>query len=357
MDIQKEIKRFISQYQTTGWVILLMAGGLLIQGLLAMVMPDATYEMVKLKLVLPDHIRELVFQPWSILTYPFFISNFNILGILMTGLIIFAFGRIHQQFLNDTRTRRILVLAVPVIGLLSVCFSSLLPHHNVKQAVAIEESVGAAEESDPTAITDQESTQVESETTESTPANNKEANKAYIEGSGGNMFKHLRYPSGMYALMMFLVISCITLIPNYPIQVFIFGQVRILWVGLILLVLEIAMAGWMTPLAVSIMIGSALGFANISLLRKGTDLSEIIWSYYQEEKPPRMKVTYSSRRNEFGGEDDSPARKTDGKGRIPQEIVDGLLDKISDKGYDSLSREEKELLLKASNQREEDSRN
>lgn len=39
---------------------------------------------------------------------------------------------------------------------------------------------------------------------------------------------------------------------------------------------------------------------------------------------------------------------------VPQDIIDGILDKISDKGYESLSREEKELLFKASTQKEDE---
>ncbi|RMG67558.1 MAG: rhomboid family intramembrane serine protease, partial [Bacteroidetes bacterium] len=115
-----------------------------------------------------------------------------------------------------------------------------------------------------------------------------------------------------------------------------------------------AFAGFFTPLAISIFLGGLLGFGFVYLLRNGTDLTERIWNFYVDNQPkPRMKVKYG------GGKPQSPSRNkqrptADGSSGVPQEVIDGILDKIHDQGYESLSREEKELLFKASTQKDDE---
>ena len=362
MDIRQQIKQFTSQYQTTGWLLLFMAGGLLFQGILFIIFSVGgnveVYDKLITYLVLPGNLKDLLLQPWSIITYPFFTLNAsaNFLHILVNGLILWAFGRIHQQLLGDTRTRRLVMLVIPVIGLLTASFSSFIPAPALGEEIVVvsDQSVETPAPDTPSATdtppaTDPSAT--DSGTTVDSVASDEKitAESDRLQARNANLF----FPSGMLPIIMVLVISAISLVPGYPIQFFLFGQVKIVWVGVGLLVLEVMLALFFTPLAIAIMIGGALGFLHIYLLKNEKDITEIIWSYYSDSSSrPRMTVKH-------GGASKPADQQTNRKngsarsGDIPEEIVDRILDKISARGYESLSQEEKEILYKASNQKDE----
>ena len=359
MDIKQQIKQFTSQYQTTGWLLLFMAGGLLFQGLLFIIFSVSgnveLYDKLITYLVLPGNLKDLLLQPWSIITYPFFTLNasINFLHILVNGLILWAFGRIHQQLLGDKRTRRLVILVIPIIGLLTASISSFTPSPttNSDQTVLVSEQTDTAPAPETPSATDPSTPSASSSTQSDSIANAEKLTIGNERMQARNL--NLFYPSGMIAIIMVLVISSISLVPGYPIQFFLFGQVKILWVGIGLLVLEVMLALFFTPLAISIMIGGALGFLHIYLLKNQKDITEIIWSYYSEgSNRPKMTVKHGGASKPT---DQKTGRKngTSRSGAIPEEIVDRILDKISARGYESLSQEEKEILFKASSQKDE----
>lgn len=299
MDAKQQLRAFLGIHQTTGWLIFLMGVGLLIEILLILIVGiisngnDELFRSIISYLILPTKGSDYLFKPWTIFTYPFFIQGINyssLLRLLFDGLILWTFGRIHQQLLGDTRTRRLVILAVPIIGLLTVLICTLVPIY-----------VG------PTI-----------------------------------------YLSGISVVMITLTISCITLVPDYPIQLFLLGRVKILWIGIVILLIELSYTFY-GPQGIAVMLAALIGFFHIILLRRGTDITELIWSYYQDkDSKPRMMVKYGSKsKDEFSNK--SNKSKSDS---IPQDVIDGILDKISDKGYESLTREEKELLFRASSQKD-----
>ncbi|MEL6674875.1 MAG: DUF6576 domain-containing protein [Bacteroidota bacterium] len=343
MELRQQIQQFLNRYQTTGWVLLLMAGGFVLQLVLMIGFKvagqEAVYAIFMQKLVLPNHLKDLILQPWSILTYPFFMPGWDILRLLVNGLIIWAFGRIHQQLLGDLRTQRLLMLALPLIGLLTVTITSFTPvPQNVdpRQATEIVVTDSVAQATPPVAV--ESPAPPEESTVSATP----------------ERFNPYKYPAGVISLAMLLVISSISLVPSYPLELFLLGRVKVVWIGVALLFLEVMWALFISPLAIFILVGAALGFLHIYFLKKGTDITEIIWSYYSESGSKKhQKVEKPRRASDKPG---SSTRKMTVKkgGSVPQEEVDRILDKINDKGYESLSREEKELLYKASNQKVKD---
>lgn len=351
MDFQDRIKSFLGMYQTTGWLLLFMAAGLLIQGVLALSLGPELYDKFILYMTLPARFQDLIWQPWSLITWPFFYSVFSFLTILLGGMMLFTFGRIHQQFLNDTRTRRLVLLAIPLIGLLTVTYSTVLrigSSEPAKQEITDSNNPQeAALDSETASITDAE-TKTDADSEASTEA------QTYVDSQTQRWSRQGSYVGGIIPLMVLLMISSITLVPRYPIRLFLFGQVEIRIVGLIFFVLIWFSSGLFTPLAFAVLIAGGLGFLNVYLMRNGTDVTEIIWSFYKEEKKPRMKVKYSNPQTWNNGGDKQVATKTkvttveDGNS-VPEELVDKILEKIHASGYDSLSREEKELLFKASN--------
>ncbi len=325
MELQRKIRQFTNLHQTTGWVIVLMGGGAALQlliwlvtGILASITAGAEgthnyYSDVMSYLVLPASGKELLFQPWTLFTYPFFYLNhffssgpeglkyfdFPFLRLLFDGLIIWSFGRIHQQFMGEQRTRRMLILSIPTIGLLSVFLSMVF-------------------------------------------------------GPTDGTFMYL---SGMTPFMILLVVSVATLVPNYPVELFLFGRVKIVWVAVVLFLLEVfVFSAVMTPQGVATLLAGVFGFSFVYFLRQGTDVIERVWDFYKDKQPSKpesrskVKVSYSSQTTK----EDREVETTSPNGPISQDIIDTILDKINDKGYESLSRKEKELLLRASSQDEDE---
>ncbi|MEL6255139.1 MAG: DUF6576 domain-containing protein [Bacteroidota bacterium] len=363
MDLKDQFNLFISRHKTIAWVLVLMGAGLLLQGLLFIIFSSTgqtqMYDGLIKLLVLPSDLILLLRQPWSIITFPFFSLEFNILKLLVNGLILWAFGRIHQQLMGDQRTRRLLILAVPIIGILTASLSSFTTNPFVEpepapQTELVAESSNSAVESADTDTETDADTQTEA-TTEKVekPGIKPDPQKQAIAQRG---MKNLYFPSGMIAVVMVLVLSSVTLVPAFQVQLFLFGRVKIVWIGVVLLLLELAMAGFVTPLGIAIAIGSLLGFLHVYLMRREIDITEMIWSYYSESNRPKMTVAYKSRKKDDLQEapvTSGPKNKKN-KGSVPQETVDKILDKISEKGYESLSREEKEILYKASSQKEDE---
>jgi hypothetical protein len=105
-------------------------------------------------------------------------------------------------------------------------------------------------------------------------------------------------------------------------------------------------------MAIGIALSAGLGFLHIYLMKQGIDLTESVWSYYQDkDAKPKMKVKYGSQKPVTTQRQHQHARQSH---ELSQEIIDGILDKISAEGYESLSREEKELLFRASTQKEDE---
>lgn len=346
MDLRQQIQVFLERHQTTGWLLLLMGAGLLLQGLLYMVLSIAgsseLFGTIVEKFYLPYSLEGLLYQPWSLFTYPFFVKGFPLLGLLMAGLILWAFGRIHQQLLGEQRTRRLVIIGIPTIGLITVIISTFFNFQPVSSASITPAGVDIPVPS-----------QVDAETQPADETITLTEEEAVITVSEGRKIDDtLIWVWGLMPITILLVISAITLVPDYPIQLFLFGQVRIVWVGLILLFLEYALALFFTPAAIAILVAAGLGFLHVYFLKKGTDITERIWSFYQnDDSSPRMKVKYGGAYN--GKKEAKPKAKS---GNINQEAIDAILDKMKEKGgYENLTREEKEILYRFSTQMEDDS--
>lgn len=363
-DLRQHILRFTSRYQTIGWALLLLAGGLILQTILWIALPKEMYSSLMSYLVLPVRLKTLLVQPWSLLTWPFFMLKLQPFTLLISGFILWSFGQIHQHLLGDTRTRRLLILVIPVIGLLTVSVSSMLgptPFEAGPEYVEVTETdINSIAEADVPIVSEEELSITPVDSTAQDAQASAAAKRAPTErkdlladrnkAANANPW----FPSGAMPLVMVLVFSCATLVPSYPVQLFLFGRVKIVFIAGALFVLEMLFALIVSPLAIAIIIGALLGFLHIYLLRNGTDITELIWSYYSNDSKPKMKVKYgdmTQRSTAAGSYSSGPVAK---EGEISQDVIDKILDKISEKGYDSLSREEKELLFRASTDKEDE---
>jgi len=139
---------------------------------------------------------------------------------------------------------------------------------------------------------------------------------------------------GASASVMAIIAATATQLPDYSISVIFIGPVKLKWLVLFMLALDFL--GTIGPNAggeIAHLGGALIGFIYIKQLQKGNDWIGSIAGLFRAK--PKLKVVS---KNSFG--------KSAGKPR--QEEIDLILDKISQSGYDSLSKQEKEVLFRAS---------
>jgi membrane associated rhomboid family serine protease len=135
---------------------------------------------------------------------------------------------------------------------------------------------------------------------------------------------------GSSACVMAILSATATLVPDYSIRLMLFGELKLKYLVLAYILLDIfRTAGTNAGGSIAHLGGALFGFLYIKLLQSGMD-----WSSLFKPKP-KMKVV----------KNDTPKRN---ESSVNQKEIDSVLDKISKSGYDQLSKEEKEILFRAS---------
>ncbi|MFN0201011.1 MAG: rhomboid family intramembrane serine protease [Bacteroidia bacterium] len=298
MNLLDNIRNYLKQYGFLGQLATIMVAFYMIELLIYLVIagvsssPEqimARKEYIFRLFALPTGSRLLWWQPWSIVTYPFeYFSEKGLLRLLFDILIMFSFGQIFWSLLGQERLKRFMILAILSIGLISW----LMYHISFLKADSV---------------------------------------SSY-------------YMSGMSAPIAALIAAGVVFMPNY--EIFLFGIIRtkLLWVGVALCLIYVLNAGALPSRSesVSCLMAAGLGALYAYFLKNKQDVTEIVWDKAEEiidrvkRRPtsaPFIKVKYRA----------SDAEKT-----VSQEEIDRLLDKINEKGYNSLTEEEKDTLTKAS---------
>lgn len=247
------------------------------------------YNWLLNKLEVPASIPVLVRQPWSLFTYMFLHSG--ILHMLFNLLWLYWFGEIFVLFLGDKKVLPLYLLGGIAGALLYVLAFNLLPVFAPKVATS--------------------------------------------------------YMLGASAAVFAIVFAAATLSPDYQVRLLLFGVVRIKYIALVALLLDIINLPYGNAGGYIAHLGGALtGVLYIKALRAGTDFGKPLNRFFDSVatlfKPkPNIKVTYKSSHKQNTPQ---PARN-----KSEQEKIDEILDKISRSGYDSLTKEEKDFLFYYSN--------
>lgn len=139
---------------------------------------------------------------------------------------------------------------------------------------------------------------------------------------------------GSSAAVMAIVVAAATLVPDYSIRLLFFGDIKLKYLAIAYIVMDlIGLSSGNAGGNFAHLGGALMGFSYIKLLRKGTDWSNLF------KRKPKLKVVKNN-----------PASKTVKRNGpvVDQKEIDAILDKISQSGYDKLTKEEKETLFKAS---------
>jgi membrane associated rhomboid family serine protease len=247
------------------------------------------------KLQLPASFTNLLYQPWSVFTY--FFVHVDIFHILFNMLFLYWFGGLIHEYLGNRRLVNLYILGGFFGGLIYMLAYNLIPYFRPLVDASL------------------------------------------MMGASGAAFA--------------VVVGAATLLPDYTFMLLFLGPVRIKYIAFFYIVISIASSiGSNAGGNIAHLGGALIGFMYVKQLRKGVDLGapisavfDFIKSLFVEIPPkPQMKVTHRSYTN--AGYSQSTHFKTDD---APDESeVDELLDKISKSGYESLTKDEKLKLFKAS---------
>lgn len=238
----------------------------------------------------------LLRHPWTLLTYAFVHSIDSPLHILFNMLNLYWFGQLIREYLGDRRLVSLYVLGALAGAVVFLLSYNLLPVFQGQIGIPL---IGAS------------------------------------------------------AAVTAIIVAAATKLPNYTFLMFLFGPVKIKWIAaVVVVVLSIApIYGGNPGGGLSHLGGALLGFLYIKQLDAGRDLGWPVvkvgnWFSRLLQRGPAMKVTHRTATSSPG----RSAASSAGPGTTHPEEVDLILDKISRSGYESLSKEEKQKLFRASQQ-------
>jgi membrane associated rhomboid family serine protease len=235
----------------------------------------------------PASFNALLLRPWTLITYMF--THKDIWHILFNMLWLYWFGRIFLEYLDERKLVAVYLLGGISGALVYILSFNIFPAFTgvVADSVAI----------------------------------------------------------GASASVMAIVIAIAAYVPDYTIQLFLFGRIKIKYMALAIFILTSIMDFSVNSGGKLAHIGGAFfGYFYIINLRHGHDIGKgfnrIIDFFATIFKPrKKLKVTYKKVATEYDYN----------KIRVEhQKRINNILDKISKGGYESLTKEEKEALFKES---------
>lgn len=159
------------------------------------------------------------------------------------------------------------------------------------------------------------------------------------------------YAIGASGATMAIVLAAGVIAPDYMMRLLLIGSVKLKYIVLAILLLDIFRLAGSSNVGghVAHLGGAAMGWFYIYALRSGVEIGKPVMKVQNVvmsilEGPHKARKS-KARVYDMRGEPRQPKRERE---TDVQETIDAILDKISQKGYDSLSEEEKEFLYQAS---------
>lgn len=226
-------------------------------------------------------------KPWTLVTYMF--THKDLLHILFNMLWLYWFGRIFLQYLDQRKLVAVYITGGLAGAVLYIASFNIFPAF--RDIVSASVAIGAS------------------------------------------------------ASVMAVVIAIAAWVPDYTLNLFLLGRIRLKYLALAMFILTSFVDFSVNSGGKIAHIGGALaGYFYALSLKKGTDpgkwVNRIIDGFATLFRPrKKMKVTYRKPVTDY----DYNRIKAEDQARI-----NSILDKISKGGYDSLTREEKEILFRES---------
>lgn len=248
------------------------------------------------KLQLPAEVGAFLLQPWSIVTY--FFTHYEFFHILFNMLFLFWFGRIIQEFLNSKRVISLYVLGGLAGGILYMLLYNLMPFYETRVAGSL--MLGAS--------------------------------------------------AGVFAI----VVGAAVFMPNYTFFMLFLGPVKIKYIAIFYVFMSIiGTIGTNAGGEIAHLGGALVGWMFISQLNKGHDMGTWVISFITFIKSmfkpqPKIRVTHRTGNRRASQKAPKSKATASSSSEPAQAEIDAILDKISQSGYESLSKDEKQKLFNAS---------
>jgi len=242
-------------------------------------------------LSVPSSLSTLVFRPWTLITYMF--THKELLHILVNLLWLYWFGKIFLLYLDQKKLVGVYILGGIAGAVMYVLSYNIFP--------AFSNVVG-----------------------ESIPL------------------------LGASASVMAIVVAIAAYVPDYTVLLFLIGKVKIKYIALAIFILTSVLDFSANSGGKLAHIGGAIfGYIFTLKYRQGRDITRwfnsILDSVVTLFKPgKRMKVTYRKPADDY---------EYNRQKKEHQEAINLILEKISKGGYDSLTKEEKDMLFRESQKR------
>ncbi|MCL2327913.1 MAG: rhomboid family intramembrane serine protease [Bacteroidetes bacterium] len=233
----------------------------------------------------------LIRKPWTLITYMFVHKGF--LHLLFNMLWLFWFGRIFIDMLKGKRLFAVYVLGGIFGALFAVAMFQIIPALQAQAMMGTVSMIGAS------------------------------------------------------AAVLAVVVATATYFPNYQVFLLFFGQVRLKYLALVMVALDIISVPGLNSGGVLSHLGGALfGVVWAWQLKQGNDIAAWFgrlcdWFTGLFAEKPKMRVSYRNKKSNIS----DVQFEEIGKVAASQAEIDVILDKISKHGYDSLTKREKDLLF------------
>ncbi|MBI1305109.1 MAG: rhomboid family intramembrane serine protease [Bacteroidetes bacterium] len=248
---------------------------------------------------LPSWFSEFITKPWTLLTYMFF--HAGVMHILFNMLWLYFIGRILIDFTTNKRFYQIYFFGGLTGGVLYLLFYNVFPIFTQMPESSV------------------------------------------MLGASGAVNA--------------IIVATAVLVPNY--EIFLFGifRVRLKWIALFLVMMDVLLfsqgneGGRLAHLG-----GAAFGALYVLQMQGRLNLNFNFLRKIRNPFKPKYQVIDESKilRNKKSPNTSGSTSKSTNpfnirtSGKPGQEEIDAILDKISQSGYESLSKEEKEMLFRAS---------
>ncbi len=238
-------------------------------------------------IAVPAHVPTLATRPWTLITYMFFHEGF--LHILFNMLWLYWMGKIFLSFMTQRKLLGVYIMGGVSGGILYILFYNIFPVFS-----------GALQAS---------------------------------------------FALGASASVYAVVFAAVTYAPNLTLNLMFIGPVRLKYIGVVLVVLDIiSIAGSNAGGHIAHLGGALFGYLFVYFLKQNVDLAQPVYfvvdaftSSPSAQRRKKMKVEHAKPKDDF------EYNKVKAE---QQKEIDRILDKISKGGYDSLTTEEKQTLFR-----------
>lgn len=242
-------------------------------------------------LALPSSLDLLLTKPWTIFTYMFLHEGF--MHLLFNMIMLYFGGMIFLEFLDERKLLWTYIFGGIAGALFFILAFNIFPVFEEVKGIAV--ALGAS------------------------------------------------------ASVLAILVAIATYVPDYTVQLFLLGRLKLKYIAIVFIGIDVlSMSAGNAGGHIAHIGGAFYGFIYAYMLKNNNDLLGFLNNIrFPTFSKPRKHKKFDTARPESGRPmNDDEYRK---KKAVKQHEIDRILDKISKSGYDSLSKEEKELLFKNSN--------